>query len=177
MTFDELHQCLLNNLSQQFTKVLAREAVNDSQLMPQLIDTMFNARHPINWRAAWVVDHIYQYDKSLTTPYIPQFVKGLFQCNNNGVKRHLLKLVSLGPMEHLEDGNLIDLCFKWLQAVDTPIASRAHCMHIIFRLIAVYPELANELELILPDIIQNGSKGEKNKASRILQKIKGKYSD
>jgi len=172
MTPAELHNHLLNNLSQQFTKILAFEAVNSPDLLRMLIDTMNHQKHPLNWRAAWVIDHIQQHDKKLVEPYLPAFVKELHTCKNDSIRRHLLKMVAAGPIENLEDGDLIDLCFKWLQAPQTPIASRAICMDIIFRMLQIYPELANELALILPDIIQNGSKGERNKATKILAKIK-----
>jgi hypothetical protein len=172
MTLAELHNHLLNNLSQQFTKLLAVEAANTPDLIPMLIETMYHQKHPLNWRAAWVIDHIQQHNKKLVEPYLPNFAQALQTCQNNSVKRHLLKMLSFGPIQNLEDGNIIDLCFKWLHSPLTPIASRAFCMQIIFRMIKVYPELANELALILPDIIQNGSKGEKNKATKILAKIK-----
>jgi hypothetical protein len=171
MTKQELIDCLKDNLGTPFTKILANETLASPNLLNLLIEIAESGQYPQDWRAAWVIDHIWQMDKQLVEAHIPHFANNITTVKSNGVKRHYLKIVSQGPIEFLEDGNLVGLCFEWLVAEQTPIATRAHCMEVLRRMAKQYPELGNELAPILTDIAQNGSKGEQNKARKMLGEL------
>jgi hypothetical protein len=162
-----------DNLSKTFTVMLANEIVKDNEWLALLTEIMFEDVSPCNWRAAWVIDHVHQQAPELLDEWLPQFIAALPTVKSDGVKRIILRMATQLPVEQLEDGELIDLCFKWLKASTTPIASRAHCMQILHVVTKKYPELGNELALILEDIAITGSTGEKNKARKILKELKG----
>lgn len=160
-----------DNLSKNFTVMMAQEVSSNPEWLAVLTDIMLSEHTPYNWRAAWVIDHVQQNTPEVIAPILPRLIAALPHITSNGVRRHILKMASTLPVDQLEDGELADICFKWLQNPATPIANRAHCMEILYRLTCRYHDLANELALILEEIIINGSKGEKNKAQKTLQKI------
>ena len=171
MLISELMDCLNNNLGIRFTKILANESVNDPTLIPMLIQLAKSNVHPSDWRAAWVLDHISQLDYGLIEPHLNGFADDLCQIKSKGVQRHFLKMIAYGGQEAIHNGHLVDLCFDWLMSEQTPIASKAHCMEILKRLTLLYPEFSNELVPVLNEIATNGSKGEKNKAYKVLAEI------
>ncbi|MFT3739452.1 MAG: hypothetical protein QM786_11900 [Breznakibacter sp.] len=171
MTTPELIEYLNTQLDIRLAKILADESVTAPQLIDQLIDLSKSNLYPTNWRAAWVLDHVQQSHKAMIEPYLPRFLNHLREIKSEGVKRHYIKMLSQGSDDLLDDGRLVDFCIERLLSQQTPIAVRAHCMEILRRQTLRYPELGNELKPILEEIIENGSKGEKNKASKVLKEI------
>jgi hypothetical protein len=168
---DEIENLLANNLSQWLTKALADEVIKEPELFPLVVDLMLTASHPVNWRAAWVVDHVHRLEPLMLNGYISLFINTLSQVKSYGVLRHIVRILSLAPITLISDGRLVDFCFKQLQSAQTPIAVKAHCMQLVFNLSAEYPELTHELMVFLEVILQTGSKGEISKARKILQSI------
>ena len=171
---DQKKQLLLllgDNLSKSFSVMMAKESTANPQWIDLLSQIMLEDDAPYNWRAAWVIDHIHQQSPELLDEKLPLYIQSLHTIKSDGVKRHILKMASQLPVESIEDGSLIDLCFQWLQSSTTPIASRAHCMQLLYNVTQKYHDLANEFGLILETIAIDGSTGEKNKASKILKKI------
>jgi hypothetical protein len=171
MTKPEIIDYLRNNLGSSFTLMMANEAGAKPTAIDVLMDIAEGDGYPENWRAAWVIDHIWQIDPNLLLSHFERIVLGLTTVKSDGVKRHFMKIVSQGPLEWLENGNMIDVCIHWLTSQQTPIATRAHCMEAMRRLTLSYPELRNELIPILEEIAENGSKGEKNKARKTIAEI------
>ena len=171
MSTPQLVELLNNQLNIQLTKLLADQAAQDPLLVQQLVDLSKTALYPTNWRAAWVLDHLQQTHKQIIDPFLTTFLNDLWNLKSDSVKRHYVKMLSQGNDEILDDGRLVDFCFERLMSQLTPIAMRAYCMEILRRLAKKYPELANELTPVLHEIIANGSKGEKNKASKVLKEI------
>ena len=66
----------------------------------------------------------------------------------------------------------MDVCINWLLKEDTPIAVKAHCMQILYKLTQPYPELIPEVEIVLNEVIPNGSKGVANRAKKLLKELK-----
>ena len=161
-----------DNLSKTFSVMMAKESIANPRWLEMLSQIMLEDNPPYNWRAAWVIDHIHQQSPELLNDKLPIYIQTLHTIKSDGVKRHILKMATQLPVESIEEGQLVDLCFKWLQSSTTPIACKAHCMQLLFNITQKYHDLANEFGLILEEIAINGSTGEKNKAAKILGKIK-----
>lgn len=160
------------NLGKAFCHMMAHEAASNPLWISTLNEIMLEDNAPYNWRAAWVVDHIQQQFPHLINPFVTTYIKSLPTVKSDGVKRHILKIACQMSVDEIEEGELIDLCFKWMQSALTPIANKAHCIEIVYKVTCRYPDLANEFGLILEEIAINGSKGEKSKAKKILDKIR-----
>lgn len=170
MDIDEVTDILRNNINKQMTSILSTEASESEQLVDTLISIMFKGKHPENWRAAWVLDHTSLINIKIIEPHLPFFLKQLPTIQFNGIKRHIIRMLVNSRRKDLIDGNLINLCFEWLQASHTPIAVRAFSMDIIDMITNDYPDLIQEFVLVLEEIAINGSKGEKNKATKLIKK-------
>jgi hypothetical protein len=167
----KLLDCLAINQGAVFNQLMVSEALANTETTKQLIDIALSNIHPQNWHAAWIIDHLWQASPDTVNPHIPKFIDGIYHTKSNGVKRHLLKIISQGPLNFISDGRIIDLCYDLLLSDLTPIAVRAHAMELLKRLVIEYPELGNEVIPILEEIVLNGSKGEKNKAQKVISEL------
>jgi hypothetical protein len=168
---EEIEALLSNNLSQWITKILADEVIKEPELLNSVLELMLTASHPVNWRAAWVVDHVHRLQPKMLNAQVPLFIEKLTQVKSYGVLRHIVKILSLAPITLISDGRLVDFCFQQLQSAQTPIAVKAHCMQLIYNLTSEYPELTHEFKVILEVILETGSKGEMSKARKIIHAL------
>lgn len=78
-------------------------------------------------------------------------------------------LLSGVPQEN--EGQAIDLLFKWLLAPDTNVTIKSRSASVLLRLIKKYPELRNELKLCLEDQMDKYSKEFKRKSTKIIAEL------
>ncbi|WP_234409080.1 hypothetical protein [Marinilabilia salmonicolor] len=83
----------------------------------------------------------------------------------------MLKVIITAPTVIKEDGELLDLCFRWIVSPVIPIAVRAHSIQYVYDLLPEYPELENEFRHSLRSALDAGSKGVKAKAGKILSSL------
>lgn len=127
----------------------------------------------VAWRSAYLLDLIHDCNPSILESYLTKLGQRVQLVDNNSVKRHYLRILSQHDISEKVDGHFVDACFKWLSTESTPIAVKANCMVILFKLCTPYPELASELKDTLINLLPYASKGEANKAKKILKRIDG----
>ncbi len=149
-------------------KDLAKELYQYPTSIPILLELNEHTKAKIAWRSAYLLDLIHDIDDTVLDDFMETIMERTPHLTNQSIRRHYLRILSQHELEELADGNLLDSCFTWLQSEETPIAVKAHCMQIIFKLTKPYPELIPELKAVLENLLPYGSKGEVNKAKKIL---------
>ncbi len=146
--------------------------------MPQkkeLVDMLYNLswtdEHPYAWRSAWVLEHIVVDDKSFIEPYLQEIIERLYDAKTDAQKRHFLKMLLLFPVDYVDMGRLLDLSFRWLESPTDSIAVRGRCITAVEEILKFEPEIKGEFIAILSILTNDESKGLKNKARKVLQKI------
>ncbi|WP_430816005.1 hypothetical protein [Carboxylicivirga sp. RSCT41] len=155
-----------------------KELANELHHSPQDISILFELNEhsdpKIAWRSAYLLDLAHDIKQDILNDYLELIMERTPKLNNQSIKRHYLRILSQHDLAEIADGQLLDCCFEWLQTEETPIAVKAHCMQIIYDLSVPYPELIPELKAVLENLLPYGSKGEVNRAKKILNLIKEK---
>ncbi len=145
-----------------------------------LSEIAFNSNHPKSWRAAWIMDKIHEKAPELIIPLIPQMIRQIKTEQDEGKKRHFLKLISMGNISPEEQGFMFDYCLKIFLSGKEPLAVRVHAMQILFNIseteFALKPEVLAIIEHEMeydssPGIISRGKKLAKKLGEQI--QIKG----
>ncbi len=148
--------------------------LKNSGEIPLIVDLMKSENEKIAWRAAWVLDHINMQNPDLLFSFLHEILQILKQTTFNGIRRSLLRILITNPTELNEDGELLDLCLKWIHSPAFPIAVRAHSMQFVFDLLPKYPELQNEFTHLLEFALNDQSKGVRSRARKLLSAIENK---
>lgn len=69
------------------------------------------------------------------------------------------------------EGELYDFCIHSIAVLKSPIAVRAFAMGVAYRIASPYPELLNELKIILEEVLIHAEKGVLSRARNILGKV------
>ncbi|MCG8579736.1 MAG: hypothetical protein MI866_07460, partial [Bacteroidales bacterium] len=153
---------------------LALELYESPEDIKLLLELNMHDNPKIAWRSAYLLDLAHDINPSILDNYLELIMERTPKLSNQSIKRHYLRILSQHDMSDIADGQILDCCFEWLQTEETPIAVKAHCMQIIYDLTIPYPELIPELKAVLENLLPYGSKGEVNRAKKILKLIREK---
>lgn len=141
---------LENEHSKALTARIAHYIGNDSSRMKELMAIVLGDDELLAQRAAWPMSYVFEAYPALIKPYYKKLISLLKNPNQHpAIYRNILR-----GMQHLEipekwQGELIDICFGFIKSEVAPLAVRAFAITTAANICKPYPELKNELLLIL----------------------------
>lgn len=168
-----LKDILLNDLSRKHAESIAAMTLKKPAIFDELWEIALSDEYPVNWRAAWVMDGIWERSPEIVRPFVPKMWALLPQLKVDGVKREFLKIISESPLPEDEErlGILLGICFDWLNVAGEAIAVRVYSMQILFNISRKIPEIIPELKTTIEVAMQEGSPAVLSRGRKILQKL------
>jgi hypothetical protein len=166
-----IREQLKAELSMWNTDLVSEHVGEDQDRFRELWNLLFPEEYPISPRAAWAIEAVCVKHPHLLKPYMDELLKALAGVENHGIKRHMMKILTFQEIPEERLGNLIDLCFLWIEDPDIPVAVKVHSMQIIFNTISQYPELKAEFVTVVEDQIPKNSSGFKSRARSLIGKL------
>lgn len=152
--------------------LIVKHIGNHPEHLQALMKLVFDDSDPRNWRAAWMVDKIHEQRPDLILPYLPAMTDFVLTTNNEGKKRHLLKLISLHEIPEDKMAVMLNFCIDVFTSSSAPIAVRAHAMQVIFNIAQKEPDFAGELiDLIQNEMELHGSAGIAARGRQLIKKL------
>lgn len=167
---------ILLHLEEGHSKSRSMEVVryvgDDKSRFAHLFDIFAKSSYRISQRAAHPIALIVEQFPALLLPYYPEVI-GLLKRNDvhDAVKRNIFRMLQNQKVPAKFEGEILDLAFAFLADNKQPIAIRVFSMQLVYNLSAKYPEIKEELRIILEDMLLYGSAGIKNRAKKILSKL------
>ena len=142
---------------------------------PNIFDTvwgiMLEDADPVSMRAAWSIMIFAEKHPYFLEPRIPEIVKILPGVKSAGVRRCLLKVISLLPIPKKQSGIIFDYCFDIIESPSAEIAPKAYAMTILYTISQMEPDLKPELMALLESQLDEESAGVRARASILLTKL------
>jgi hypothetical protein len=148
---------------------------NDPDRFHELWTIIFPENYPTSPRAAWAMEGIIVENPDMIRPYLEQLLTILPGIRHDGIKRHMMKILTFQQIPEKYLGNLIDLCFEWMQKAELPVAVKVHSMQVIFNTLHLYPELKDEFIAVVEDQVPKNSVGFKSRARRLIARLDKMY--
>lgn len=119
-----------------------------------LMNCVFGADKKLSDRALWVMSHCSDLEPTCIKPYYEKLILKLNEGNlSDAFKRNTLHLFLNNEIPTMQQSFMLNICYRYLQNSTEAIAVRALCIPIIFYLSKPYPELIQELTLVLRHIL------------------------
>lgn len=143
-------------------------------LFKEALELTFHSGYPMAMRAARVVQLYCEKYPAALDGKIDEVVEKLIAAKIDGVKRCMLKVIGQCiSLKKIEDiGPIVNQCFIWLNDPKEPVAVKVFCMDILEKACEMEPDLKYELQISLINQIEFGTTGFKNRATKLLKKIK-----
>jgi 8-oxo-dGTP diphosphatase len=170
----DLQELINNMMSTKEAEWVAVSALENPAVFSQLFEYSLAAERKLAFRASWTLTKVCDKYPEIIFPYLPQIVEKLDKLDNEGALRSFLRILSLSDLNKIssrQHGILADFCFAQLSSGFSAIAVKAYAMEILYNLVQIYPELANELAGSIVLLMDDGSAGITSRGRTILKKL------
>jgi hypothetical protein len=155
---------------------------DDTERFDELMNCFFSENNRLCQRAAWAVGYFGEKNSALIAPYLERMLLNLNKPSHDAIIRNTMRVFRELP--EIPDellGLTADVCFRYVTTPsrknrDVPsvaIAIRAFAMRVLEKVCRKVPELKEELQLTIEDLLQHETSGGLFAAGRdVLKKLK-----
>ncbi|RYZ48622.1 MAG: hypothetical protein EOP49_18240 [Sphingobacteriales bacterium] len=168
-----LREALQEHYTKMQIKTMAQWVGNEPGRISELLHILQHDEYRIAQRAASVVSEVATAYPEQVQPYVPALVAKLDDKQAHiAVKRNIYRILQFLQLPEAVHGDLMNHCFDSLANPKEALAVRAFSMSILARLVKDYPEIGNELKLIIDDVLQHeAAPSFKARAKMVLKQI------
>ncbi|MDW7690816.1 hypothetical protein R9C00_21340 [Flammeovirgaceae bacterium SG7u.111] len=168
-----IKEALLEEHSKEQMLLIAKYIGENEERLAELMEVFLKGEPKVQQRSAWALYTTFEkYNlKKLILPYLAEMINLLDKPVHDAVVRntvHIMEVVDIPTELH---GEAVDQCFKLLMDNNSPIAIKAFSMTVIYNVSQHFPELKNELKLVIEDLLPYASPGLRNRGGKILKKL------
>lgn len=134
-----------------------------------LVSLLLTDEYRVVQRAAWPLSYCVQQHPFLIREHLESLLHCLEHPRHAAVQRNILRLLCFVELPDALHGRIMSTCFDLVQAPTTPVASKAFALSILGKLAEKYPEIGNEIRLIIEEQLPTASPGFRSKARKVLK--------
>jgi hypothetical protein len=166
----DLRTEILGEHSRAQSEKIARWVGNSSKRYAELMQLFLNEEYRICQRAAWILSVVAEKHTDMAQPHLPAMVKKMSEPGVPvAVKRNVVRILQFVDIPESLHGDVMNICFELLGDLRETIAVRVFSMTVLARLAKIYPDIGQELRIIIEDELSNQpSAGFKSRAKKLL---------
>lgn len=145
--------------------------VGDSQKrFDELFNLFLNSEYRITQRAAWPISYCVIANPPLIRKHFSRLVENLHKPGiHDSVKRNTVRLLQHIEIPKKFHGEIMDICFRYISSPDESVAVKAFSLSILQNLSKSYPEIRNEIKLIIEERWEHETAAFKSRARKFLK--------
>lgn len=167
---------LKEEILKEHSKAQCTKVVNwvggSQQRFDELFALFLADKYRVTQRAAWPVSYCVIAHPVFINKHWKKLISNLKKPNlHDAVKRNSIRLLQHIEIPEKYQGDLMDICFKYLESPTETLAVKVFSMTVLANLAKIYPEIKPELKLLIEDQLPNQSAGFKNRGKKILNAL------
>jgi len=141
----------------------------------ELMQCFLSNDYRLAQRAAWSVSWVAKKSPELIQPYIKDLLDQLPRKDvHNAVIRNSVRILQQVKIPESLHGKLMNNCFSLIESPSTPVAIKAILLTALFNLSISYPEIKNELKLIIEERWNHETPAFKSRGKKVLKQLSTK---
>lgn len=169
--FERIKALLASDHSKVVTNLIIEYVGNDEVKFAALMKLFFSKDWLMNQRASWPIPYIVREHPKLIDPYLSKLIDNLENPSHNAVVRNTVRMFEEIEVPVDLQGKLYDICFSLLTKIDEPVANKIFSMTILYKIAEPFPELLNELKLVIENQLPYEKPGFKSRGRKTLALI------
>lgn len=162
-------QLLKEHSKTQCTKIVQWVGHNQ-QHFDELFQHFISDEYRVVQRAAWPISYCVIACPSLLTKHWKTLVINLKKQHlPDAVKRNSLRMIQYIEIPGKYQGELMDICFNYLQTPKEAVAIKVFAMTVLANMATKYPEIKNELKIVIENDLPTQKAAFKNRANKTLK--------
>ncbi|MBL0884543.1 MAG: hypothetical protein IBJ16_14575, partial [Chitinophagaceae bacterium] len=151
---------------------IAANANQSKQQFKALMRCYRDTDYRLTQRAAWSVSWAARKNPEMIQPYIGELVKRLQDDTvHPAVIRNAVRVLEELDIPEEYHGEVMNRCFQFLESPTTPAAIKAFSITVLHHLSKHYPEIKQELKLIIEENWDHETPAFKSRAKKILPSL------
>ncbi len=127
-------------------------------------------------RAAWVIDLLIEKGFNFNDHQIAEIIDFLPLLKNQGMKRHSLRILDNQSIPEEQIGQLVDICFKWLEAPESSVAVKMYSIKILMKVSEKEPLISRELSDIIELQLEGSTPGFRSIGLKTIMQLQKRIS-
>ena len=154
---------------------ISAHACSSPEYFKELMQCFLSNEYRLAQRAAWSVSWAAKKNPELIQPYLKDLVEQLPRKDvHDAVIRNSVRILQQIEVPESLHGKLMNCCFGFIESLSTPVAIKAFSLTTLFNLSKFYPEIKNELKLIIEERWNNETAAFKSRGRQILKQLNTK---
>lgn len=160
---------VLREYSTAHTMHIAELAASSPQNFKQLMKCFVSEEKLLSQRAAWSLGWAVRKNPKLINPYVKDLVRVLQRKNvHASLIRNTVRVLETIDIPEKYHGDVMNACFSFIEDPKMAPAIKAFSLTTLFNLCKVYPEIKQELKLIIEENWDHETPAFKSRGRKIL---------
>lgn len=152
---------------------VAKYACSSSKRFKELMQCFLSNDYRLAQRAAWCVGWAAKMKPAMIAPHIKTLVMQLEKTDVHvAVIRNSVRVLEAIDIPEALHGDVMNACFRFIETPATPAAIKAFSLTTLYNLSKFYPEIKQELKLLIEDKMDNETAAFKSRGKKILKALK-----
>jgi hypothetical protein len=145
---------------------------SSQQRFDELFKLFLNDEYRVVQRSSWPLAHCAEAHPELIRKNFGKLLKNLQKPNlSDAVKRNSVRMLQYVEIPEKYDGEVMSICFGYLESPDEPVAIKAFSLTVLGRLARQYPEIVPEIKLLVEDQVQHQTPAFRARANFFLKQV------
>lgn len=168
-----LREAILEKHSKTQTHKIVKWVGNDQQRFDQLFRLFINDKDDVvTQRAGWPLSYAVEAHPTLIQKHFRPLLKNLEKPGlHNAIKRNSVRLLQDIAIPERFQGEVMNICFAYVTDPQEKPAIKAFSLSVLQKLARQYPEIKNELKLVIETQWDNESAAFRSRAKKILKEL------
>ncbi|MFZ6011997.1 MAG: hypothetical protein ACOYXT_16765 [Bacteroidota bacterium] len=163
---------LLREHSKAQTSKIVAHVGNSAKTFESLVKVYLDGPYRVTQRAAWPLSECVIKHPALIKPHLKTLLDYTQKPGvHDAVKRNTVRLLQFIDIPKRNQGQVADICFKFLQDGKEPVAVRCFSMTVLGNLANDNPGFKPELKIIIEDQLPYATAGFMARARKVLKKL------
>lgn len=161
---------ILKEHNKEHALKIATYACSSKKRFKELMNCYLQGEYRLSQRAAWSMSWAAKQKPEMILPYVKDLVQQLQRkdVHNSVIRNSVRVLQDLNIPEELH-GEVMNACFHFIETPSTPVAIKAFSLTTLEKLSSIYPEIKQELKLIIEERWEHETAAFKSRARKILK--------
>ena len=163
---------LLKEHSKKQCAAIVKFIGNDQKKFDELFDLFLHDEYRVVQRAGWPISYCVEKYPNLIKKHFTKLLKNLDKKGiHDAVKRNTVRLLQYVEIPEKYHGKVMDLCFRYISSPAEAVAIKAFSVTVLQNLAKQYPEIINEIKLVIEERWDYETVAFKTRAKKLLNQF------
>lgn len=165
-----LREMILTEHSKSQTNKVVKWVGKSQERFDQLFDLFLKDDQHVTQRAGWPLSYVARAHPDLINKHLGKLIKNLHKDGlHDAIKRNTVRILEHIAIPKRYHGEVMDICFNFIQSPAEAVSIKAFSLTALANLLPLYPEIRNELKLIVEERWEHETAAFRSRAKKALK--------